>query len=135
MISPELQELISKIDISTIEKITAFKKWQNWDGTLAGLQKLYADQQRTKIEDEVYCLVYDERMRQDAKWGIDRMMSNWSWMAVIVEEIGEVAEAMLKGELPNVRHELIHVAAVAVAWLEDIVAHGDERSDRDFIHG
>ena len=76
-----------------------------------------------------------ERTRQILKWGDNRMLSNWTWIAVITEEIGEVAQAALKGQLPNVHHELIQVAAVAVAWLEDILEHGDERTDRDFIQG
>jgi NTP pyrophosphatase (non-canonical NTP hydrolase) len=88
---------------------------------------------------EYFLIVVDElaaeRRRQIEKWGDHRMMANWSWMPVIIEEIGEVAKAMLQGDLPKVHHELVHVGAVAVAWLEDILEHGDERTDRDFIQG
>ncbi len=79
--------------------------------------------------------IIQERLRQDQKWGTDRMMSNASWVFIILEELGEVSEAVLKGQLQEVHHELIHVAATAIAWLEDIVAHGNERTDRDFKQG
>ena len=46
-----------------------------------------------------------ERTRQILKWGDNRMLSNWTWIAVITEEIGEVAQAVLKGEFPNVRFD------------------------------
>jgi len=39
-------------------------------------------------------------------------------LAALVEEVGEVAKAFHDGE--DVRTELVHVAAVAVAWLEGI---------------
>lgn len=39
-------------------------------------------------------------------------------LAVLVEEVGEVARAMNDGK--GLREELIQVAAVAVAWLEAI---------------
>lgn len=38
-------ELIPKIDISTPEKLAKFKAWQNDDGTIEGLRKLYEAQQ------------------------------------------------------------------------------------------
>jgi len=38
-------ELIPKIDISTPEKLAQFKAWQNDDGTIEGLRKLYEAQQ------------------------------------------------------------------------------------------
>lgn len=45
MLTPELASLICKIDLSTPEKVAAFKAWQFDDGTLEGLQKLYEAQQ------------------------------------------------------------------------------------------
>jgi hypothetical protein len=45
MLTPELASLICKIDLSTPEKVSAFKAWQFDDGTLEGLQKLYEAQQ------------------------------------------------------------------------------------------
>lgn len=45
MLTPELVSLICKIDLSTPEKVAAFKAWQFDDGTFEGLQKLYEAQQ------------------------------------------------------------------------------------------
>lgn len=45
MLTSELASLICKIDLSTPEKVAAFKAWQFDDGTLEGLQKLYEAQQ------------------------------------------------------------------------------------------
>lgn len=39
-------------------------------------------------------------------------------LPVLVEEIGEVAEAILEGNSVNLSTELVQVAAVCVAWLE-----------------
>lgn len=47
-------ELIPKIDISTPEKIAQFKAWQNYDGSIEGLRKLYESQQSVQA-DSAYC--------------------------------------------------------------------------------
>lgn len=36
------------------------------------------------------------------------------------EEFGEVCKAWLERDMPNLREELIQVAAVAVAWIEEL---------------
>jgi NTP pyrophosphatase (non-canonical NTP hydrolase) len=70
--------------------------------------------------------VRDERTRQELK----RLAGDWTWtcsdpahtaaekLPVLIEEVGEVAKAMLEGS--NTREELVHVAAVAVAWAESL---------------
>lgn len=74
--------------------------------------------------------VYAERERQVALWG-DQHHSPARWLAILAEEFGEVAGDATKlefgqgDELPADREallmaELVQVAAVAVAWLEDI---------------
>jgi NTP pyrophosphatase (non-canonical NTP hydrolase) len=76
--------------------------------------------------------VETERMRQDAKWG-EQNHSNELWMAILTEEVGEAAQALLDSRYkvvnparytPDVdahlREELVQVAAVAVAWIEAI---------------
>ena len=50
MLTPELVSLISKIDLSTPDKISAFKTWQFDDGTLEGLQKLHEAQQSAQAD-------------------------------------------------------------------------------------
>lgn len=40
-------------------------------------------------------------------------------LAILVEEVGEVAQAVLQGR-PELRDELVQVAAVTLAWLEGL---------------
>ena len=74
-----------------------------------------------------------ERMRQDKKWGAiaSRSHEHLYWLAVLMEEVGEVATAIWefvtnREKVQGVNHpiepiktELIQCAAVIVAWLED----------------
>jgi len=68
-----------------------------------------------------------ERDAQDSKWGIQRH-SMTSWLVILGEEFGEVCKEVCdcwtKGDSPELRRrmrqELIQVAAVAVAVLEQL---------------
>lgn len=60
-----------------------------------------------------------ERERQDMKWGPSHARPVPS-LAVLVEEVGEVAEAINERSALGVHDELVQVAAVAVAMLEGI---------------
>ena len=68
-----------------------------------------------------------ERNRQAAKWNRPH---RWGWgdcasrdvmpivkAAVLGEECGEVSRAVLENDADGLRKELVHVAAVACAWL------------------
>lgn len=76
-------------------------------------------------------LVDEERRRQDAKWGQQDTTPEW-WLTYIVEELGEVAKAILHtfGNDPNptakgnLLEELIQVAALAKAMYESGVRNG-----------
>jgi len=68
--------------------------------------------------------VLGERIFQVTKWGGHRNMSHFEWLAILVEEVGEIARAMLQNEGTRISHELIQVAAVAMAWVEDILEFG-----------
>ena len=61
--------------------------------------------------------IRNERARQDAKWGSQRHLPPYTWMTILMEEVGESAQAALE-EDPNYEVELVQVAAVAVAALE-----------------
>jgi hypothetical protein len=77
---------------------------------------------------EVYKLIDSERVRQATKWSAPGHwgsgdcssggITNIVKVAVLTEEVGEVARAVLDRKPGNLRDELIQVAAVAVAWLE-----------------
>ena len=69
--------------------------------------------------DEIFKHISRERDLQDAKWGDQSGNPDELWLAIIVEEIGEVAKALLENDdFTEAGAELIQVAAVAVAWLE-----------------
>ena len=63
--------------------------------------------------------VLAERGRQDAKWGVQDHHPA-IWLAILSEEVGEAARAILEGgeTRDGLRDELVQVAAVAVAWIE-----------------
>jgi len=64
-----------------------------------------------------------EREIQDQKWGSQRHLPDLKWFAILGEEVGEAARAILDHEgKARLQAELIQVAAVAVAWIEAIEA-------------
>jgi len=63
-----------------------------------------------------------ERERQANKWG-EQDHTSIEWVTILVEEVGEVAKAAWadrKYTDHNYREELIHVAAVCVAAIENL---------------
>lgn len=103
------------------------------------ISKLEEEQERMKVvrppgfapgaeTDVALMAVKAERMRQNDKWGIQRHEPS-RWLAILGEEFGEVSTEVLKeifgaetsrDVTEDLRTELTHVAAVAVAWIEDI---------------
>lgn len=78
-----------------------------------------------------------ERERQDAKWG-EQNHEPPKWLGILGEEFGELCQAVNetvldsatkreRGGYENMRREAIHVAAVAVGFLECL--------DRQVIRG
>lgn len=65
----------------------------------------------------IYESVFIERSRQYQKWGLQDHDED-KWMTILMEEIGEVARAILEDDPNNYREELIQVAAVAFAAIE-----------------
>ncbi len=77
--------------------------------------------------------IANERIRQDAKWGWPRPeLDHRDWLAILAEEFGEAAEAVVEmGAYERANDpitpmqaglvkEIVHAAAVCVAWLESI---------------
>ena len=63
--------------------------------------------------------VADERRRQDQKWGRSFPGRPDSfWLTILMEEVGEMAEAVLEGKEQDIEDEAIQVAAVIFAFLE-----------------
>jgi NTP pyrophosphatase (non-canonical NTP hydrolase) len=66
--------------------------------------------------------VLRERGRQDEKWG-EQNLDPFTYLAVLTEEVGELAEAALHTRFggpkaSGLRTEAVHVAAVALAIIE-----------------
>ena len=87
---------------------------------LADLEKM------SEIQKRVITAVLLERKRQDSKWGEQNHPPHY-WTGILGEEYGELCEAINetvfdnwsdKGGFENMRREAIHVAAVAIGFLE-----------------
>ena len=87
------------------------------------------------IRDAVLGAILAERINQDEKWGWPRSDLSYSdWLAILAEEFGEAAEAVVElraGEQlrlgshqivwkNQLQKELIQVAAVAISILESM---------------
>ena len=79
---------------------------------------------------EIWAAILAERARQAEKWAGDHAWGHGDCssagvvpsvkVAVLGEEYGEVARAVLDHDPETLRAELVQVAAVAVAWLESL---------------
>lgn len=69
-------------------------------------------------QQDVFCLIAQERDRQDAKWGRQADYTQQKWLTILVEEVGEVAEAILEKRPEEWVKEMVQVAAVVVRALE-----------------
>ena len=73
--------------------------------------------------DTFQTLVQAERARQDARWGPPAAAlrtQRLELVAVLLEEVGEVARAVLEEDEANLRDELVQVAAVARKFWEGL---------------
>lgn len=86
------------------------------------------------VKKSVVNAVLDERLRQDKKWGEQNHMPP-VWVCILGEEYGELCEAINetifdngtdKGGYENMKKEAIHVAAVAIGFLECMERNKDE---------
>lgn len=88
-------------------------------------------------QEDIIAMVRRELQRQRDKWGIERNHSEGHWCLILSEEVGEVANAILEdggGIGPTtisraVVNELVQVAAVAVAWAENIERRRTDRGE------
>jgi len=55
----------------------------------------------------------NELVRQNRKWG-EQNHHPERWMNILMEEVGEASQAVLKNWPLNYREEMVHVAAVAI---------------------
>ena len=67
-------------------------------------------------KEAVLAAISAEMNRQDEKWGPQREHPDELWLTILVEEVGEIAESILEGDLENMCTEIVQVAAVAAQW-------------------
>lgn len=56
--------------------------------------------------------------RQDQKWGAERAHTSVLWLTILMEEVGEVARAIIEEKPGDYRKELVQVAAVVVQAIQ-----------------
>lgn len=74
---------------------------------------------------EVVVEILMERVKQDSRWGVQNH-NPADWLTILGEEYGEACKAALEARFPHYakcdygkyRHELVQVAAVALAMIE-----------------
>ena len=67
--------------------------------------------------EKIFKMIENERLNQDEKWG-EQAHHPYKWMSILMEEVGEVAKAILEDDNVGYADELIQVSAVAVAMIE-----------------
>lgn len=76
--------------------------------------------------------ILNERQRQNDKFGANRTQHPFLWNTILVEEVGEASKDSLdiyfsgnpEEALKRYRKELIEVAAVAIATIQDLDNNG-----------
>ncbi len=71
----------------------------------------------TTSRSDIFMAISTERERQE-RLHPDEDHPDGVFLAVLMNEVGEVAQAMLDGEPKQLRDELVHVAAVCIRRLE-----------------
>jgi len=77
--------------------------------------------------DKIFESIRAERKRQDDKWGAERHLNSLYWLGILMEEVGEVAKALIELNEEHAEIELVQCAAVIVCWLEQ---YQSERTTR-----
>ena len=79
---------------------------------------------KLSIRSELFQLVEIERAAQDKVWG-EQYHPPTFWLAILMEEIGEAAKAILQRQPARMTVELIQAMAVIIAWLESTIPPGE----------
>lgn len=97
-----------------------------------------------KIRYHALRLIFAERFTQIAKWGVLQNISPTDYLSILMEEVGEVSQAINQhvwgeGTAQSIYDELVQVGAVTLAMLEYVVqtldfqtvADDDDNDDDD----
>lgn len=69
------------------------------------------------VQEWLFTEIAAERKRQDAKWGEQNHADDY-WLGIFVEEVGEVAKAVIERDNHDLTVEVIHTMAVLCSWME-----------------
>jgi NTP pyrophosphatase (non-canonical NTP hydrolase) len=74
-----------------------------------------------------------EILKQDIKWGADRHKDPFTWLGILIEEVGEYSTASLENKFngkdtSEMYDEIIQVAAVALQIANDILLEKERNS-------
>jgi hypothetical protein len=110
-ISPEELDLV--VDYETLDSLYSVDDYlESYNDS-----NMFHDHELSPSRDDIYYLIDEEKTSQDVKHGpMDPSFGDR--LAILTEEVGEVAKAGLNRDLNNLIEELIQVAASAVKWLE-----------------
>lgn len=80
-------------------------------------------------QEEAIELVLRERNRQDTKFGANRNIPMPLYLAILTEEVGELAQAVVDTEFggdtaSGLFEEAVHTAAVSLAIVEMLIRQG-----------
>jgi len=79
--------------------------------------------------DEFCTAVQARRAAQDRKWGVGTQRDCDRFLAILLEEVGEVAKELNEGrDLDRLVDELVDVAAVCAKWAEWGLPPTEDRS-------
>lgn len=125
----EREKFVSDIKKATKGKPdTGLSKEESAKIFMDTLKALQVDEKMVKV----FQAIREERQRQNKKWGDQSGDVNGQWRSYLGEEVGEVDKALndhrlhlmapnevlKKKAIEELKKELIHTAAVTVAWLE-----------------
>ncbi len=103
------------------------------------LRSLFSYCMEKKIISKALDDILVERVKQDEKWG-EQNHNPYIYLTILVEEVGELGQAILQsqfggkhGGLESVRHEAVQAAAVAMAIVECLDRNKWVDNDVDLI--
>ena len=93
------------------------------------MQQMLNGVEFTDTQFKIFSDFLRERMAQDNMWKKPQDHSQFTWLVILMEEIGEASEALLKYKYENdrlgcsikYRKELIQAGAMIMAMLEDMM--------------
>lgn len=74
-------------------------------------------EQSEEIREWLWIEMTAERKRQDRKWGEQNHADDY-WLGIVMEEIGEVAKAVIERKDDELTDEIIQSMAVLCSWME-----------------